>query len=63
MATQNESILARLRPTETKWVPKWPIESLFDSIVYATHMLPSSLRWDFDIYNSGSNEQSEHQGA
>ena len=33
MATQNESILALLRVTETKWVPKWPIESLFDSIV------------------------------
>ena len=34
MATQNESILALLRLTETKWVPKWPIESLFDSIVW-----------------------------
>ena len=33
MATQNESILALLRLTETNWVPKWPIESLFDSIV------------------------------
>ena len=33
MATQNESILALLRPTETKLVPKWPIESLFDSIL------------------------------
>ena len=33
MATQNGSILALLRPTETKWVPKWPIEPLFDSIV------------------------------
>ena len=34
MATQNESILALLRLTEIKWVPKWPIESLFDSIVF-----------------------------
>ena len=46
MATQNESILALLRLTETKWVPKWPIESLFDSIVkpYAEFLTRSSIK-------------------
>ena len=45
--------LAPLRPTETKWVPKWPIESLFDSIVLwsgMTDKLCLRLFWAKRIY-------------